>query len=211
MASSIGTGHPRCSVARRCSFRWLQRESGNIRQGYVIVAADYGGPACHVTRPEGAVVHPAAGVHAAIREDAASGPVHHTVAGRAVERMGDIHHGSGAPAARFWWPPDHYLLTAFALAAWQSGHGAVKLGRPAMGSDSSISRTGRESPDFRHAGRLLTGPQRARACSVIPRPGSPTWATATTRPAPTRTGESRTTSGRSRHCEAPRQDRICVR
>jgi len=45
---------------------------------YVIVSANYDGPACHVTRPESAVVHPAAGVHAAILENAASGPVHHT-------------------------------------------------------------------------------------------------------------------------------------
>jgi hypothetical protein len=31
------------------------------------------------------------------------------------------------------------------LAAWQSGHGApCRLGRPAMGSDSTISRSGRQ-------------------------------------------------------------------
>ena len=39
-------------------------------------------------------------------------------------------------------------------------------------------------------------------CSLTPRPGSPTSAPATTRPAPTRTASSATTSGRSRRCWA---------
>jgi len=33
-----------------------------------------------------------------------------------------------------------------ALAAWQPGHGAMQARRPAMGSDSTISRSGHQGP-----------------------------------------------------------------